>query len=180
MWIQIRARTSLPRDIYIAVCYFPPISSSYAIHNSSDGDPFTDLYSDITRFLIVGDVILTGDFNARTKDLQTPMHDRLEDIFCTRGIDPITVGMHRTSEDHLGLTTTYGKYLLQLGESHGLVILNSLPCFPSSHFFTCRPFGGGTSVVDYAIANPNILPYIKNFSVTPIPLADHALLSFSL
>lgn len=112
MWIQIRARTSPLRDIYVAVCYFPPISSSYAIHNSSDGDPFTDLYSYINKFSAVGDVILTGDFNARTKDLQTPMHHWTKDIFCTRGIDPTTIGMHRTSEDHLGPTTAYGRYLL--------------------------------------------------------------------
>lgn len=108
------------------------------------------------------------------------MHDRTKDIFCTRGIDSTTIGMHRTSEDHLGPTTAYGRYLLQLGESHELVILNGLPCFPSSHFFTCRPFGGGASVVDYAIANLDLLPYIKNFSITPIPLIDHALLSLPL
>jgi len=157
MWIQIRARTSPPRNIYVAVCYFPPISSFYAIHNSLDSDPFTDLYSDITRFSAIGDVILMGHFNARTKDLQTPMHDWTKDIFCTQGIDSTTIGMHRTSEDHLGPTIAYGRYLLQTGESHELVILNGLPCFPSSHFFTCRPFGGGASVVDYAIANPDLL-----------------------
>ena len=63
MWIQIRARIPPLRDIYIAVCYFPPISSSFAIHNS-DIDPFTDLYSDITKYSAVGDIIIMGDFNA--------------------------------------------------------------------------------------------------------------------
>lgn len=121
-----------------------------------------------------------GDFNAHTRDLQIPLHDRSEDVFCTRGIDPTSVGLHRISEDSSGPTTAYGKHLLQLGESHGLLILNGLPHFQDSQFFTCRPHEGGASVVDYALANPNLLPYIRNLFVSPIPLADHALLSLSL
>ena len=35
-------------------------------------------------------------------------------------------------------------------------------------------------MVDYALANSNLLPYIRNLSVSPIPLVDHALLSLSL
>jgi hypothetical protein len=84
------------------------------------------------------------------------------------------------SDDALGPTTVYGKHLLQLGESQELLILNGLPCFPDSRFFTCRPYGGGASVVDYVLASHNLLPFIRHFSVSPIPLADHALLSFSL
>ena len=73
-----------------------------------------------------------GDFNARTRDLQIPLHDRSKDVFCNRGIDPTFVGLHRILEDVLGPTTAYGKHLLQLGESHELLILNGLPRFPDS------------------------------------------------
>ena len=101
-----------------------------------------------------------GDFNARTRDLQIPLHDQSKDVFCIRGTDPTSVGLHRFSEDSTGPTTAYGKHLLQLGESHGLLILNGIPRFPDSYFFTCRPHGGGASVVAYALASPNLLPYI--------------------
>ena len=111
MWIQIRVSTPPRRDIYIAVCYFPPISSSFSIH-SSDDDPFTDLYSDITKYSVVGDIIIMGDFNAQTRDLQIPIHDRTVDVFYTRGVDPTSMNMHRTSEDSLGPMTAYGKHLL--------------------------------------------------------------------
>jgi len=84
------------------------------------------------------------------------------------------------SDDALGPITVYGKHLLQLGESQELLILNGLPCFPDSRFFTCRPYGGGVSVVDYVFASHNLLPFIRHLSVSPIPLADHALISFSL
>lgn len=31
MWIRISISTPLHRDIYITVCYFPPVSSQFAI-----------------------------------------------------------------------------------------------------------------------------------------------------
>jgi hypothetical protein len=39
MWVRVRGVSPLPRDIYIVVCYFPPASSSYAIHNGLTGTP---------------------------------------------------------------------------------------------------------------------------------------------
>ena len=83
MWIRISVRVSPPRDIYIAISYFPPASSPFVVHNGSNGDPFIDLYTDITQYCAVGEVILLGDFNARTRDLQIPLHDRSKDVFCT-------------------------------------------------------------------------------------------------
>jgi hypothetical protein len=47
MWIRIRGFAPLPRDIYIAICYFPPTSSNFAIHRDSIGDPYLNLYADI-------------------------------------------------------------------------------------------------------------------------------------
>ena len=160
MWVRVRARVSHLRDIYIAVCYFPPASSPFSIRNGADGDPFIDLYTVITKYSADGEVILMGNFNAYTRDLQIPLHDQSEGVFCTWGIDPTSVGLHRISEDVLGSTTAHGKHLLQLGESHELLILNGLPRFLDSWFFPCRPHGGRASVVDYALASPNLLPYI--------------------
>lgn len=74
----------------------------------------------------------------------------------------------------------YGRHLLQLGEPHDLLILNGLPCFPSSGHFSCFPRSGGASVVDYVLANLDLLPHIQHFSISRVPLADHALLTFSL
>ena len=57
------------------------------------------------------------------------------------------------SDDVLGTLTTYGRHLLHLGESQELLILNGLPHFPNSRFFTCRPHGGVASVVDYVLSS---------------------------
>ena len=90
MWIRARVGIPPPRDIYIAVCYFPPASSPFDIHDGVERDPYADLYADITKYSVEGEVIIMGDFNARTRDLQVPLHDRSEDEFCTRGIHPFS------------------------------------------------------------------------------------------
>ena len=69
MWIRIRTKIFPVRHLYFAVCYFPPASSPFAIHNGADRDPFMDLYTGITQYSADREVILMGDFNARTKDL---------------------------------------------------------------------------------------------------------------
>jgi hypothetical protein len=82
MWIWVQGVAPLSTGIYIAFCYLPPTFSSYAIRNGLDGDPFIDLYTSITQYSMVGEVILVGDFNSCTKALQIPLHDQLEDVFC--------------------------------------------------------------------------------------------------
>jgi len=69
MWVWVRGVPPLPRDIFIAFCYLPPTSSSYAIHNGPDWDPFIDLYVGITQYMVVGEVVLLGDFNSYTRAL---------------------------------------------------------------------------------------------------------------
>ena len=69
LWVRVHGVSPLPRDIYIAVFYFPSTSSSYAIHDGPNGDPFIDLYSDITQYLAVGEVVLLGDFNSSSRAL---------------------------------------------------------------------------------------------------------------
>lgn len=128
----------------------------------------------------MGDIILLGDFNAWTRDLQTPIHDRSSDWSCTSESDHASLGLQHTSEDHMGPLSTYGRYIFQLCESSNLVILNGLPCFLGSELFTCRPHGGGASVVDYALACVPFIPSIHSFTVTHLPLADHALLCLTL
>jgi hypothetical protein len=150
-WILLNGFPSLPRDIYVAVCYFPPMSSQFSIHSDSSEDPYMDLYASINKYSTMGDVILLGDFNACTRALQIPLHDRSKDMFCIQERNPDLVGLQQTLDGAFGALTGYGRHLLQLGGSHELLILNGLPCFPESRFFTCRPHGGGVSVVDYVL-----------------------------
>lgn len=107
MWVRIGRRKYRQRDIFIVVCYFPPTSSPYAIHDPKNVNPFCDLQESISQFEGLGDIIILGDFNARTRDLQTPLHDRGSNSNCTFELDPTTMGLQRTSEDVLGPLSGY-------------------------------------------------------------------------
>ena len=65
------------------------------------------MYEDLIQFLVVGEVILLGDFNA-------PTRDRSKDALCLKEIDLVSVDLHRVSDDMLGPLSTYGKHLLHL------------------------------------------------------------------
>ena len=61
-----------------------------------------------------------------------------------------------------------------------MLILNGLSFLPRSDLFTCWPHCGGVSVVDYVISSHSFISSICNFTISHLPLADHALLSISL
>lgn len=126
-----------PRDIFIAVCYFPPTTSPYAIHSLVDGDPFSNLHECILKFSSLGDIIILGDFNAWTRDLQTPQHNRVSNSICTMESNPTSMGFQRHSSDKLGPLSCYGRHLLQFCEFSNPLIVNNLSCFLGSESFTC-------------------------------------------
>jgi len=49
-------------------------------------------------------------------------------LFCLQEIDLDMVGLHGISDYGIGSLTTYQRHLLQLGESHNLLLLNGLSC----------------------------------------------------
>ena len=62
MWVRLRSE--IGRFLYIAICYFSPSTSVYS--SSKGQSPFSALDDDIWEFSRDGDIILLGDFNART------------------------------------------------------------------------------------------------------------------
>ena len=73
----------------------------------------------------LGDILLLGDFNARTGNTQVVLLNFEEDPISVPLIDPIENGTTRHSAD-APLVTVYGHHLLQLGAAHDLIIYNGL------------------------------------------------------
>ena len=87
MWIKLQLSKS--RALYIALCYFPPKGSRYAhgdedreeeaaeaeAHTSSHQSPFSVLYEDILHYASMEEVLLMGDFNARTQSRQCAIYN---------------------------------------------------------------------------------------------------------
>ena len=125
--------------------------------------PYLPLYDDIIRFATMGDILLLGDFNARTKDEHTTMFDTNEAVYGE--VRAEEVGLKRQAQDM----------------SYGFVIYNGLSqCF-GSDALTCWNPKGGASTVDYLMGSPSLIPEIKEFSISGRPIglaADHAYLRF--
>lgn len=175
LWVRIHTRR--PKDIYIAVCYFSPAHSRYASQGES---PYMPLYEDIVRYASMGDILLAGDFNARTGQRQSSLYDREDPMY--QELPPNDMGIQRAAQD-TGDLTEYGTHLLALGSAHGLIIYNGLSRWPGSDSLTCWNRKGGASTVDYLMGSLTLIPDIQNFSISRRPIgvaADHAYLTFSL
>ena len=63
MWVKVRAK--IHKFLYMAICYVAPNTSVYVALKGES--PFSILKEDIWEFSRDGDLILLGDFDARTK-----------------------------------------------------------------------------------------------------------------
>ena len=80
------------------------------------------------------DIILLGDFNARTKDEQTIMFDTNETVHGV--VMAKEVGLKQQPQD-MSAITQYGKRFLALGSVHVFVIYIGLSQWPGSDALTC-------------------------------------------
>jgi exonuclease III len=68
-WIEITDINN--KKTYIAICYFPPINSNfYKKKNLDKNSPYNGLENDISSLRNEGNILLIGDFNARTSSNQ--------------------------------------------------------------------------------------------------------------
>ena len=82
----------------------------------------------------MGDIMLLGDFNARTKNEQTTMFDTNEAVYGE--VTAEEVGLKRQAQD-MSAITEYRKHFLALGSAPGFVIYNGLSQWPGSNALTC-------------------------------------------
>ena len=73
-------------------------------------------------------------------------------------LDVNDMGLDRCSQDEEH--TKYGRYLIEMGTTHGLAILNGLQRFSAVASFTCFPHRHGASTMDYVMAQPSFISCI--------------------
>jgi len=74
--------------------------------------------------------------------------------------DRTILGLQRLLDDAKGPLLAYGKHLLHLNEFHDLLILNGISFFLYSNSVSCFPHVEGASLMDYILANEDMLQYI--------------------
>lgn len=176
LWLKI----SLPDDklIFVAGCYIPHHDSNfYACLDIDRDQPFVDLEEDIAQYKNKGEVIVFGDLNARTKVLQ---HDtQLVDMpHVSRGMDESF--MYKRSSNDAKEPDHYGKSLLHMCNSTGMLIANGVSFWQGTNDFTCRKHNGD-SVIDYMLFSEATLECIQSFTLGQWnPESDHRLLCIEL
>jgi exonuclease III len=180
IWIEISDTNA--KNMYITIYYFAPINSTFYKKNNLDKNcPYNNLEQYIYNLKNEGNILLLGDFNARTATKQAtllsndPNHNPLwldEDLVLSNSYK-------RSSEDLI--ENFFGTELVKLCISQDLIIFNGVMKWPNSNQM---PYihGLGSSVVDYVISNILISNEITTFDLLNDhePHSDHKPLTLTL
>lgn len=169
---------NLPKDIYIACIYIPPVNSTYS--QKLNYKPYEIIEKEVEKYCEVGYTILLGDFNSRTgKSADYIVNDDVTHIPVPALYVPDTGIISRQSQDLK--VCTYGSELLELCRKSGLKIVNGRVIGDSSGRFTCHKYNG-SSVVDYIVADYVTLSKMLYFKVDDLigTLSDHCKISCGL
>ena len=173
IWIKIsKGLYGGNEDTYLATCYFPPNGNK-----ETNVKKFEKLATEISQFQKKGNVILQGDFNARTNKREDTImpdrHDEQMGIYFT----PLP---SRNSEDR-GEINVRGEELLSLCKSLNMTILNGRKTGDIFGKYTSINWNG-KAVVDYVVVPVDVYGDVSLFSVgnySPF-ISDHCPIFFDI
>ena len=164
-------------DLYLGCVYIPPASSSFGKDNTFN--IWNKLEEDVNELSTNGNIMLCGDFNARTSHLA----DYIE-------LDSESNSYHlphnydhdhfyvRNSMDNLAQRT--GRKLISLCIENNLLIQNGRTVGDLDGRFTCYN-QHGSSVVDYFICSKEIRQNVLNMKVHPLTIfSDHCQIEINM
>ena len=161
-------------DIYVCAVYIPPQHTANLYCKKVDY--FQCLYDGLLKYKDEGNIILTGDFNARVGvDLSEPFETPLVDEICPP--EAVHTTKQRLSCDNK--VNSYGKKLLQLCKAFNLQIANGSVPGDKLGSFTCYA-NRGASVVDYVICDQNLINISKMKILPPEFGSVHTPIYFKL
>jgi exonuclease III len=180
IWIEI-SDTNV-KNMYIAICYFAPINSTFYKKNNVDNNcPYNNLERDIYSLKNEGNILLLGDFNARivTKRATILSTDSNHNPLWLDEDLVLSNSYKRSFEDLI--ENLFGIELVKLYSSQDLIICNGVMKWPNSNQMTCI-HGLGSSVVDYVIFDIYVSNQITTFNLLNDhePDSDHKPLTLTL
>ena len=183
IWIKILKNFfNLKKDIYFCFSYAPPLNSPYT--KNLDFDVLQNLEVDIGRFKQEGNVLVGGDFNAKTSTAldfvldQDDKHSPIMDIPNYVSDDPLR---RENCDKHS--VDKQGETLLNLCKNSRMRILNGRTKGDRYGRYTRFPLAirESPSTLDYAIADIEIMNEVASFLVlSNLGLSDHECLSVSI
>ena len=172
--MRISKDAGFERDLYLFVCYIVPRKDT-RISIATRGI-WAELRDSVGAALSKGQVLLVGDFNARTGHRADYRSSDLLDEQHQFGLEPICT--QRNSQD--AVVNPHGRELLRLCQQTGLRIANGrVPGDEPGRISYVSP-KGHASLVDYVVACPRAFGLVTHLSVVPAPLTDHLALQLEL
>lgn len=152
----------LQSDLYLCALYMPPANSTYTRHLPYDILELIE--KDLLYYKEKGDVLICGDFNARTADKLDVITDdtsKYLPLFDSYSVDNTT----RVRRSHDTVIDTRGKELLEFCIQNQLRIMNGRCLGDIFGHYTCfNPLGQST--VDYLLASEKITNQLLYFKVS--------------
>ena len=163
-------------DLYMCCTYIPPKEST--LLNSEEFDMFERIERDVSKYQLLGKILLTGDFNSRTStepDFITLDRFLNTDLFIQSDLERYP----RVNKDHV--LDAHESKLIELCIAANLFIANGRLHGDRSIGNYTFINNNGMSVVDYLILQKNDFSFISNFDILlPSDLSDHNALHFSI
>ncbi|CAG2200933.1 unnamed protein product [Mytilus edulis] len=160
LWFKLnKAFFGLNKDVYICACYIPPVSSNYY------DDDFLNLEIEISNISKTSNILILGDLNARIGekidfiDNESLSLDSLQNVLPDDYSEDCTI--LRNTRDNI--FNTQGQGIIDLCIASQLRVLNGRFVGDILGNFTCHK-SYGSSVVDYALADMDLLTSINFFS----------------
>ena len=162
---NLSSTDSTINELLLGVTYIAPETSSYVNNNI-----FEEIELCLSNFSCEN-VLLTGDYNARTGNLKDFIdgneNDFSGDVRMTDSMEALHIEQNRFNMDKT--FNAFGRNLIDMCASQSLLILNGrVGGDKGVGKFTCK----NASVVDYFIASPNVFTLIADFDVMEF---DHCL-----
>ncbi|CAG2204832.1 unnamed protein product [Mytilus edulis] len=152
IWLKLdKFFFGISRHIYICFLYDPPAESTYS--RQLEADILSLIEKDISKHSKDGDIILAGDFNARTGDEPDLIQgDSSNHTPLFNSYSPDLDLPSRSSQDNI--LSQRGKYLIDLCIQDKLRILNGRTFGDTFGQYTSHQ-PNGSSVIDYFIVSEN-------------------------
>ena len=176
VWLKVDKRcTHYHSDLFIGAVYVPPNGSAYSIQ------PFEIIQEELSKFSKKGNIILMGDFNSRTGNLNDfddnfiPVDDSINSML----FDNCNLQIPEKNNRDVKINK-YGKQLINMCIDNDLKICNGR--LSGDLLGQCTYYSKkGNSCIDYALIQTELLNVIRNFQVCPPSyLSDHCVISLNL
>ncbi len=166
-WLKLNNQIGISTtDTYLCAIYIPPAESPY-----HDEEYLNNIHTEISRFQAQGNVLLCGDFNARTGSEPDNIDPKGNEYIFGQNSPSLTRKL--PPRNNLDRTINKnGRELVQLCRASGLYTLNGRIRGDSLGRFTCCS-GLGASVVDYTITDMDPSSFSAFTVIQQTPLSDH-------